>query len=323
MRKLFLCFLALSVAGFAFASDLEKKDLDISAGSPLSRGLLDCANAIGICCGQTLQGDNTGMPNNVINYGTSTLSENGGEVVYCFGLPTVSQQVTITLVPSGCDLDLWVLGSCDEADELAHSAGTGTEVVTFSCLDPGFYYIVVDGYGSTYPGAECPFEISIDCEDCPVVPENDTCEGAFDLCALADGGVFNESYNTILANNDYTLAYGGCTGYATDGPDVVYEICLEPGGSIDVTQTGTNDMALYLITDCADPLGSCVIGSDNCCTGVDEYFVYTSVAGGTYYLIVDAYSSTGGTGTIYGTLTGCCTSATESGSWGSVKQLFR
>jgi len=75
--------------------------------------------------------------------------------------------------PEGCDLDLFFLGSCDENDCLAYSGTVGTETITTTCLEPGTYYVVVDGYGSSIPGAECPFTIGLDiCEecDCPQPP---------------------------------------------------------------------------------------------------------------------------------------------------------
>jgi hypothetical protein len=111
------------------------------------------------------------MPNNVVNYGCTGYSENGGEVVYEFVIPAgVCYEVTVTMTPAGCDLDLFFLGSCDEGDCLFGSTTTGTETIVTSCLEPGTYYIVVDGYGSSVPGAECPFDLTVDCVecDCPV-----------------------------------------------------------------------------------------------------------------------------------------------------------
>jgi hypothetical protein len=80
------------------------------------------------------------------------------------------QEVTVTVIPGGCDLDLFLLGSCDETDCLYYSGTVGTEEIITGCLEPGTYYIVVDGYGSSVPGAECPFEITVNCVecDCPV-----------------------------------------------------------------------------------------------------------------------------------------------------------
>ncbi|MBD3348267.1 MAG: hypothetical protein GF400_03595 [Candidatus Eisenbacteria bacterium] len=162
--------LAMS-AGATSKLDLERME---PPAAPFSRGLLDCTDAVELICGQPVSGDNTGLPNNVVNYGCSAyLDENGGEAVYFVTVPEgVCWELTITMTPSTCDLDLWFLGSCDEADCIDYSAGTSTETIVTPCLEPGTYYVVVDGYGSSVPGAECPFELVVDCVecDCPTPP---------------------------------------------------------------------------------------------------------------------------------------------------------
>lgn len=126
---------------------------------------LDCTNAIQINCGDLVSGDNTGLPNNVDYYSCSGWLESGGEVVYELVLPEGQcYEVTGTLTAQGCDLDVFFLGSCDENDCIAYgSIGFST-----SCIEPGTYYIVVDGYY----GAGCPYDLEITCVecDCPVPP---------------------------------------------------------------------------------------------------------------------------------------------------------
>jgi hypothetical protein len=171
MRAFCMVLTVLLIASVAVAG--EKDKLSDVGVAPTSRAL-DCTGATPIACGQTLPGDNTGMPNNVVNYSCSPyLSENGGEVVYEFVVPTgLCYEVTVTMVPSGCDLDVFFLGSCNELECLYYSAGVATETIETGCLEPGTYYIVVDGYGSSVPGAECPFDITVDCVECecPVPP---------------------------------------------------------------------------------------------------------------------------------------------------------
>ncbi len=89
MRFTAILALALLVALSMTAMAETKAQIDKTELPPVpaSRGLLDCANAIPITCRRTLSGDNTGAPNNVINYGCTTLNENGGEVVYEFVIP--------------------------------------------------------------------------------------------------------------------------------------------------------------------------------------------------------------------------------------------
>ncbi len=307
----------------ALAAGIEKKDLHNQPGTSPSVGLLDCTGAAELFCGGTaLAGDNTGHANNVVNYGCSGLNENGGEDVYYFTLASESQ-VTITLTPDAADLDLWLLGSCDEAACLTYSAGVSTETIT-ECLPAGTYYVVVDGYGSTYPGAEGSYTIALECASCPSAPDpvqgGETCADAVSLGDWLHGNAFNIAYDCTGFTNDYDEDYN-CGQYGSSGEDMVYSVCLQPGGTIDITQTGDTDMVLWMVEDCGN-LTTCVASSDNCCTGADEHFTYTSVAGGTYFIIVDGYTL-GPVGTISGTIDGFCTTPTGTESWGGVKELFR
>ncbi|MCK4510144.1 hypothetical protein KAW64_00305, partial [bacterium] len=79
MRALTIVLAILLVASVAVAD--KKPYVD-----PVPAGVraLDCTNAIPINCGDLVSGDNTGMPNNVVNYSCSGWTENGGEVVYEF-----------------------------------------------------------------------------------------------------------------------------------------------------------------------------------------------------------------------------------------------
>jgi len=317
MRSLLIgsVVLLLTVA-VAFAHTPEEKKKLADAGPIVPSGLraLDCSGAISIDCDVIYFANNSGVPNNVEYYCGLGWPETGGEIVFVFD---VTEHSTVTCSLAGnFDHDVFLLASCNEDDCLAY----GDVKLTSPVLSPGTYYVVVDGYN----GASGGFVLFQSCEPAPPGPENDLCEGAIDLCeeAVERDGSFNLEYSTLGAYDDYDNG-ATCTGYWAYGGDLVYTVCLEPGGSLEVTQTGNYDMSLYLITDCADPEGSCVAGSDECCTGADEYIHYTSTDGGTYYLIVDGYSNEG-TGTIYGSVTGCCgTTATKSDSWSGVKKKFR
>jgi hypothetical protein len=308
----------LGLAGMAGADDLAKKvEGELNAGLPATN-TLDCSGAIPIACGDLVSGDNSGGVSTADVYSCVGWNESGPDVVYELTLAT-DKIVTATISNMSADLDVFLLSACDENACLEY----GNTSFTSECLTAGTYYIVVDGYN----GAESAYDLEVTCIDCGGGgPENDTCEGAIDLCGLADGsGAFLVDYSTVTANNDYEPGVypSSCTGFGASGGDVVYSVCLETGGTLDLTQTGTHDMALYLITDCADPAGTCLVGSDNCCTGADEVISYTNTgAPGTFYVIVDGYSSEGA-GTVYGTVTGCCATATENSSWGEMKELFR
>ncbi len=154
----------------------------------------------------------------------------------------------------------------------------------------------------------------------PPPPPNDQCDGAIGI----PYGMFDIDGTTNLASNDYDPYdydnYTSCTGYSAAGADVVYCIELVQGDSFEVTMTTDGwDDSIYLITDCDDPVNSCVAGDDAYPDG--SSFTYVAGATGEYYLIVDAYSG-GGSFNISG-VNGGGPSGVESGTWGSVKTLYR
>jgi hypothetical protein len=155
----------------------------------------------------------------------------------------------------------------------------------------------------------------------PPPPPNDVCSGAIGI----PYGAFSIDGTTDFANDDYDpyddVNYTSCTGYSAAGGDVVYCIQLIQGESFEVTMStgGLWDDSIYLITDCDDPVNSCVIGDDAYPDG--SGFVYTADATGTYYLIVDAYSG-GGNFNISG-VNGGGPSGVEASTWGGVKALYK
>lgn len=115
---------------------------------------LDCSGAVEVELGQTYQGDNTGLPDNVTLYGCSDWTESGGEVVHHLHLD-LPHHFSVTLVPEVCDLDLAILDLCDE--NLGCLLVTDEQITTTSPMS-GDIYLVVDGF----MGAECPFELILE-----------------------------------------------------------------------------------------------------------------------------------------------------------------
>ncbi|MCK4548224.1 MAG: hypothetical protein KAW17_12385 [Candidatus Eisenbacteria sp.] len=205
--KLVSVFMVLALVLLSTTAFATEKPKPWQAPTEGTRGELDCTNAIPIFCGDVVTGDNTGMPNNVEAYSCVGWTESGGEVVYELDLSgTECWIVTVDIDPDGCDLDVFFLGSCDEADCIDY----GDYGFVTECLLPGMYYLVVDGYS----GAECPYTLSVTCEpcDCPVPP---CCPFPY-TCLTFD---FNES-----PNNFFVMDCGGEPvwewGTAVDIPDV-------------------------------------------------------------------------------------------------------
>ncbi len=154
----------------------------------------------------------------------------------------------------------------------------------------------------------------------PPPPPGDTCADAL----LLPCGAFSVTGTTTGANNNYDP--GGsttCTGYYETGPDVVYYTDLPVGGVFNVTMStgGMWDDAIYLVTDCANVVASCVAGADLYPDG--STFTYTVPTAGRYYLIVDGWGGGYGAYTITGTNPCVPPTAVQPTTWGSLKGMYR
>jgi hypothetical protein len=106
--------------------------------------------------------------------------------------------------------------------------------------------------------------------------------------------------DTTPYSNNYDPGTGGCSsGYPEGGNDATYVVDLQVGDVVDMTYTQLNlDAAFYLVTDCSNVPGSCVAGADDTVTGQPETIHYVVPATGTYYLILDSYTTGGGPWTL-------------------------
>jgi hypothetical protein len=192
------------------------------------------------------------------------------------GQPTVDTYVD--LIADDCTT---VLASDDDGGPGLYS------LVSYSATYTGYYYPRVRGYTDSSIGY---YKLFVNCAG---AIENDTCAGAIPIDRCSAGSLQGD---TSGANNDYDPGSGGCaTGYPEAGKDVVYSLSLQAGDIVDMTYTQLNaDTAFYIITDCADPAGSCVVGADATFTGEPEVIHYVAPAGGTYYLILDSYGAGSG-----------------------------
>ena len=151
MRTVVILTIALVVLG-AFGAAAKKPTEPV----PGSKQLLDCTSALEVFCGDVVSGTTIGGPMNVDVYSCTGWTESGPEAVYYITLPgPANWDLTAAISNLGADLDIFVLGSCDESDCLAY----GDVTATANDLAPGTYYIVVDGYN----GAESDFTLEVTC----------------------------------------------------------------------------------------------------------------------------------------------------------------
>jgi hypothetical protein len=180
----------------------------------------------------------------------------------------------------------------------------------------GVYYFGIIAYDAAAVGTYQGF---ITCQAGLPAPPNDQCAGAIDLPC----GVVDLSGTTSGALNDYSPGAGGCTGYSAAGRDVVYRMLASPGDMLNLTYTSTADASIYIISDCGDPIGSCLVGADDTVSGQPESLAYTFSSAGTYYLILDSYgTSTYGDWTLTGS-NACGATGVKHTSWGSLKSIYR
>lgn len=104
---------------------------------------------------------------------------------------------------------------------------------------------------------------------------------------------FAEDSTTVGALNDVDPGLGGCaTG---PGPDVVYTFTPSTTGTYSVGATPGDvsfDLSIYIVTDCSNPAGTCVAGSNVRGIGRGEFFTATLNAGTTYFIVVDGATQT-------------------------------
>ena len=230
-----------------------------------------CGNPLAIGCGDNLNGDTNNGQNNLTSYGALT-NRTGAELIYTF--QTAGGTVDITLNGLNANLDLFLVEDCTDpitgADIIASSTsgGTTSELISQN-LVAGTYFIIVDGD----QGANSTFNLSLTCTS-----TNGTCGNPIALnCGdnvngnNADGG---SNVNTYFNDQSWT------------GPELIYEI-QAPAGQLSIQLTGlTADLDLFLVSNCGDANGSLVASSTS--SGTSES-ITTTVAAGTYYVIMDGY----------------------------------
>ncbi|MFH1143773.1 MAG: hypothetical protein V1774_04445 [Candidatus Eisenbacteria bacterium] len=317
MKRVLLAALVLLLATGTAMADKEKLN---GPPSHPTDGLLDCTGAHAIACGGSHSDDTTLYPSAVSDYNMPSWTLDGPEVVYEL---TIAADTYLTLdltFPTAGDLALLLLASCDENTVIDYSDayGDGAPEQIAMEVTAGTYIVVVEGW---YADDYGPYTLTVSCEAPPEPPVNDQCAGAIEIVRCSSGVVEGD---LTLAVDDYTPsgALPSCTGYSALGKDIVYVMDLQVGDEVSMSMAPLVyfDAALYLISDCADPNGTCKAGSDS---GNPEAISWICDAAGTYYLICDAWSSgTGGPFTLTYSIE-CPPVPDDVESWGTIKSIYR
>lgn len=194
--------------------------------------------------------------------------------------------VTVTDIEYSYDPSLYLLSSCEQGMSTyvtgIDDASNYEETLTFTATESGLYYLVID----TFLVDSCMTGFNLDTTITPEVVEP-ACFGTTEELTL--GTTF--ASNTCGYINDYEpVAFDP---YTSEGEDRVFKVELNKDDTLTVTVTdlyGTFDPSLYLLSSCEGDLGSIYLtGSD--VTDTAETLTYKAPENGTYFLVVDNYSS--------------------------------
>jgi len=84
-----------------------------------------------------------------------------------------------------------------------------------------------------------------------------------------------------------------CTGYSSDGQDLILPVDLLDGEKLTAVYTSlSTDASIYLLSTC-DDVSSCIVGADDTYSGDTEILAYTNSSGSaeSLFLFLDNYSS--------------------------------
>ncbi len=260
-----------------------------------SGGAGSCGEPYEITMGQPVTGDTTGAPS--VTTGPCATG-NAPERVYRLN---VEQRAQISFsLSSSYDGALYVLRECGQVSTMVDcndDAGDTEHSRLDLTLDPGTYYLVVDGYGD----AAGAYELMVSTTPLQTVAQ--MCQGATNLV------VGQQVQNTTQGAADYFQAT--CAGGARS-PDRVYALDVPQRSRLRVRQNSDHDGVLYVRTQCDDATTEIACNDDfvdtrrSLVTSVVDpgrYFIYSDgytaqqAVTGNFSLTADLASPAGGTAT--------------------------
>jgi MYXO-CTERM domain-containing protein len=226
---------------------------------------------------QTLTGDTTHAQN---DYAGSCVGGGARDRVYSF---TLTSETLVDAQVTGFDTGLYLRTICDQTstevacnDDSTPPGGTGSRIVRI--LDPGTYYLVVDGFG-TSAGA---YTLTISFDE-PVSPPGATCG---DAIAIEPTGTQVITGSTTFTGADLQ---GSCSSGGAEAEDQVYAFTL-PGRATVVAEVEGFDTLLYARSTCDDADTELACNDDNDPPGgLGSRIELPALAAGTYFLIVDGF----------------------------------
>lgn len=134
----------------------------------------NCNNPILAYCNYTYAGNNGSGSYNINGYYYNGYyySESGPEMVYKINISNAGP-MTLNLSGLSGDLDLFLLGSCNNNAVIAASLNPGSngETIFANNLPAGAYYIIVDGWSGTISN----YSLTVTCNDVIVLSNDEPC----------------------------------------------------------------------------------------------------------------------------------------------------
>ncbi len=248
-----------------------------------SSGTGTCAEPLPIAFNQPANG--TTAQNQHVMAGSCVSGGAAPEVVYQL---TIENRAMVRIaLESQFDGALYVLGTCGNmGTEIAcnDDAGDTNHSLIETTLEPGTYFVVVDGYGSesgSYDLAITETALQTVADRCTTAP------------VLSPGAAVTAS---TQGSADYFQAT--CAGGARS-PDLVHQIVVPQRSRLRVRQQTSFDGALYVRRACDDPNTEIACNDDFASTS--ESLVTAVVDPGTYFVYSDGFSgqnARGGAGNV-------------------------
>lgn len=267
----------------------------------------------------------TASENNLPGYGCRSWNEQGPENIYRLDLADNLELFAALRNfddPTGLpdeDLDIFLLSDCDSDSCLA-----GENLEFSITLDPGTYYLVVDGYGSSNP-AEGFYTLVLETRESGLPMQ--ICEpgGAIPLQPGSD--TITETGNLFPQPN--LMQNYACSPIVERGGELWYAVTVEGFHEFNVEITilaETLDTAIWLFGGCG-PFAECLGFADDKLAGQSETldFVNDTENPVTVYVGIDSYrpADTEPLGELTVVFTGTSNVPTVKRSLGGVRSLYR
>jgi hypothetical protein len=253
------------------ASMWQGGDVGSSRAVVAAAGGSSCEQPLDLPIGQSIHGSTRGATSAMT---PSCAQGSAPEVVYRL---VVEQRAQVTLeLEADYDGVLYILRSCntgsevacnDDFQDTAHSRVDAT-------LQPGTYYVVVDGYGTAAGNYDLVATVQ---------PMRSMAEVCADAQPLSVGRPVNGS--TATSANYFQAT---CAGGA-NAPDQVHRLDVPQRSRVRVHQRTQHDGALYIRQTCEDPATELVCNDDY--GTVTESLVTDVLDPGQYFVVSDGYSS--------------------------------